>query len=70
MMDDFKFRSVQWNLKEEELDRCLWRTWYGSGCGLVVILQDYCGDYADDERSICSTDDVQQEAQERHSTRG
>jgi len=25
-----------WKLKEEALDRTLWRTGFGGGCGLVV----------------------------------
>jgi hypothetical protein len=34
--DDFKEKKRYWNLKEEELDRTIWRTRFGRGYGLVV----------------------------------
>ena len=36
LLDDVKERRRYWKLKEEELDRALWRTRSGRGCGSVV----------------------------------
>jgi len=33
LLDEFKRMRECWKLKEEELDRILWRTWYGRGNG-------------------------------------
>jgi hypothetical protein len=36
LMDDFKETRGYWKLKEEALDRTLWRTRFGRGYGPVV----------------------------------
>jgi hypothetical protein len=36
LLDDLKEMRSYWKLKEEALDRILWRTGFGSGYGLVV----------------------------------
>ena len=36
LLDDLKERRVFSKLKKEALDRCLWRTRFGRGCGTVV----------------------------------
>jgi hypothetical protein len=36
LLDDFKETRGYWQLKEEALDRTLWRTRFGTGYGLVV----------------------------------
>ena len=36
LLDDLKETRIYWELKEEALDRTLWRTRFGSGYGLVV----------------------------------
>ena len=36
VMDDLKETRKYWKLKEEALDRTLWRTRFGRGCGPVV----------------------------------
>jgi hypothetical protein len=36
LLDDLKGKSENCKLKEEALDRTLWRTRYGRGCGTVV----------------------------------
>ena len=36
LLDDFKERRRYWKLKEETLDRTLWRTGFGKGCEPVV----------------------------------
>jgi hypothetical protein len=40
LLDDHKETRVYWKLKEEALDRTLWRTRFGRGCGSVVR---HCG---------------------------
>ena len=37
LLDDLKEKSGYRILKEEALDRTVWRTHFGSGCGLVAI---------------------------------
>ena len=39
-LDDLKEKRGCWNSKEEALGRSLWRTRFGSGCGLVVKQQN------------------------------
>jgi hypothetical protein len=39
-LDDLKEKRGYWNSKEEALGRSLWRTHFGSGCGLVVRQQN------------------------------
>jgi hypothetical protein len=36
LLDDLKESRGYWNLKEEAVDRTLWRTRFGRGCGHVV----------------------------------
>ena len=36
LLDDFKQKGRYCNMKEEALDRILWRTGFGMGCGPVV----------------------------------
>jgi hypothetical protein len=36
LLDDLKEKRIYWKLKEEALDRTLWRTRFGRGYGLVV----------------------------------
>ena len=36
LLDDPKETREYWNLKEEALDRTLWRTDFGRGCGPAV----------------------------------
>jgi hypothetical protein len=36
LLDDLKGRRRYWNLKEETLDRTLWRTCFGRGYGPVA----------------------------------
>jgi hypothetical protein len=36
LLDDLKEKKRYWKLKEEALDRTLWRTRFGRGCGPVV----------------------------------
>jgi hypothetical protein len=36
LLDDLKEKKRYWELKEEALDRTLWRTRFGRGYGLVV----------------------------------
>jgi hypothetical protein len=36
LLDHVKETSTYWNWKEEALDRTLWRTRFGRGCGPVV----------------------------------
>jgi hypothetical protein len=36
LLDDLKETRGYWNLKQEALDRNLWRTPFVRGCGLVV----------------------------------
>jgi hypothetical protein len=36
LLDDLKEKRRYWKLKEEELDRILWRTRFGRGYGPVV----------------------------------
>jgi hypothetical protein len=38
LLDDLKEMTGYWKLKEEVLDRTLWRTRFGRGCGPVVRL--------------------------------
>ena len=33
IVDDFKETGGYWKLKEEALDRTVWRTGFGRGCG-------------------------------------
>jgi len=40
LLDDVKETKGFWTLKEEELDRTLWRTGFGRGYGIVVRLRD------------------------------
>jgi hypothetical protein len=35
LQNDVQERRGYWNLKKEALDRTLWRTRFGRGCGLV-----------------------------------
>ena len=35
LLDDLKVMRECWKLKEEALDRTLWRTGFGRGCGPV-----------------------------------
>jgi hypothetical protein len=37
LLDDLKEKTRYWKLKEEALDRTLWRTRFGRGNGPVVI---------------------------------
>jgi hypothetical protein len=39
-LDDLKEKRGCWKLKEEALDRTLWRTGFGSGYGAVVRLRN------------------------------
>jgi len=36
LLNDLDVKRGYWILKEEALDRTLWRTVFGGGCGLVV----------------------------------
>jgi hypothetical protein len=36
LLGDFKEKGEYWKLKEETLDRTVWRNGFGRGCGLVV----------------------------------
>jgi hypothetical protein len=36
LLDDLKERRGYWKLEEEALDRTVWRTRFGRGCGPVV----------------------------------
>ena len=36
LLDDLKENKRCWKLKEEALDRTLWRSRFGRGCGPVV----------------------------------
>jgi glutamyl-tRNA reductase len=36
LLNDLKEKREYWKLKDEALDRTLWRTRFGIGCGLVV----------------------------------
>jgi hypothetical protein len=36
LLDDVKEKRGYWKLQEEALDRTVWRTRFGSGCGHVV----------------------------------
>jgi hypothetical protein len=36
LLDDLKEKKSYWKLKEESLDRTLWRTRFGKGYGPVV----------------------------------
>jgi hypothetical protein len=36
LLDDLKEEGRYWKLKQEALDRTLWRTGCGRGCGSVV----------------------------------
>jgi hypothetical protein len=36
LLDDVKEKRGYWKLKEEALDRTMWRTCFGRGCGAVV----------------------------------
>jgi hypothetical protein len=36
LLDDLKEKRKYWKLKEEALDRTLWRTRFGKGCGPVI----------------------------------
>ena len=36
LLDDLKEKTGYWKLKEEALDRTVWRTGLGRGCGPVV----------------------------------
>ena len=36
LLDDLKENKIYWNLKEEALDRSLWKTRIGSGYGRAV----------------------------------
>jgi predicted transposase YdaD len=36
VLDDLEEKRGYWNLKEEALDRTLWRTGFGRGCGSVM----------------------------------
>jgi hypothetical protein len=38
LLDDFKEERGYWKLKDEALDRTLWRTRFGRGYGPVVRL--------------------------------
>ena len=40
LLDDVKETSGFWTLREEALDRILWRTRFGRGYGIVVRLID------------------------------
>jgi hypothetical protein len=35
-LDDLNEKTGCWKLKEEALDRTVWRTGFGRGCGLVI----------------------------------
>jgi len=37
LLDDLKEKRGYWKLKQETLDRTVWRTGFGRGCGPVVI---------------------------------
>jgi len=39
-LDDLKENRGYWNSKQEVLSHSLWRTRFGSGCGLVVRQQN------------------------------
>jgi len=39
-MDNLKETREYWKLKEEALDRTVWRTRFGRGCG-PVVSEDY-----------------------------
>ena len=41
LLDDLKGRIRYWKLKKEALDRTMWRTSFGRGCGPVVRLTAY-----------------------------
>jgi hypothetical protein len=36
LLDDLKVKKIYWKLKEEALDRTLWKTRFGRGYGPVV----------------------------------
>jgi hypothetical protein len=36
LLDDLKEKKIYWKLKEEALDRALWRSRFGRGYGPVV----------------------------------
>jgi hypothetical protein len=36
LLDDLKEKRVYWKLNEEALDRIVWRTRFGKGCGSAV----------------------------------
>jgi hypothetical protein len=36
LLDGFKKKRMYWKLKDEALDRTIWRTRFGRGYGLVV----------------------------------
>jgi hypothetical protein len=36
LLDDLKEKKIYWKLKEEALDRTVWRTRFGRGYGPVV----------------------------------
>jgi hypothetical protein len=40
LLDDLKGKRRYWKLKDEALDRTLWRTCFGRGYGPVVRLQN------------------------------
>ena len=42
LLDDLKEKGGYWKLKEDALDRSLWRSPFGRGCGRVVRLQIEC----------------------------
>jgi hypothetical protein len=39
LQDDLKERRGYWKLEEEELDRTMWRTDFGRGCGPVIKME-------------------------------
>jgi hypothetical protein len=55
LLDDLKEMKRYWKLKEEALDRTLWRARFGRGYGPVVRqtteCMNECGDYCRLERS-------------------
>jgi len=41
LLDDLKEKKGYWKLQEESLDRTVWRTSFGRGCGSVGITDYY-----------------------------
>jgi hypothetical protein len=43
LLDDLKYNKGVWKLKEEGLDRTVWRTCFGTGCGPVLRwTKEFC----------------------------